>query len=526
MLTEEIQAQEKTGFRLSDHPWMSLVASWVIGILVLILVASIATSLGVPGDAPYRPLITPTLAHILVLFWITPFMLQLPNGKTNLRKYLDDIRLSHIKPFLPLLILGVSSSLILLLLLSVNSFIYRLVQGFPINFTFIRRAIDLQMDLPPQSLSWIVAFPSIFEEVSWRGVMLVLFMKKYSPRKSILDHRNWLWQFPLAQPADSSNYQADFVIRQVIFGSAPRFFLRLSGAADRQLNARHALPFPGEYVHRLVYALFSTLCACRHADPVYPAQSSGCHIDLNRLGQGFQSALDPQTGKVAAYLFPERSIMKKKTQTLHRYFFGLAGLILLAGLLLTALLFNQAHLHRYPALIAAAYQDAQHHLTVPGAREVKLTRTGAYGIYFEHSLTSSIYPDIEMPPAIDCTLTSKATGTVIEAVPDYVKTNRYRSKDLHAGVLIMSLTVAQPGTYTFACTYQDERTEPELRVALGPNYFWEFLRVAWKISLPLLGGSSILCGSLLLAMLLFGTGFAFKVLSGLKSNPNTDSYLN
>jgi hypothetical protein len=214
--------------------------------------------------------------------------------------------------------------------------------------------------------------------------------------------------------------------------------------------------------------------------------------------------------------------MKVKKQTLHCWLFGLAGLTLLAGLMLATLLFKQAHLQRYPALITAAYQDVRHHLIVPGEMEVKLSRTGAYGIYLEYDLTSSIYPDVEIPPAIDCTLTSKATGAVIEAAPDYVDTNRYTSKDLHSGVLIMSITVDQPGSYIFACDYQDGRKEPEIQVALGPNYLWEFLQLAWKIGLPLLGGSSILCGSLLLAMLLFVIGIAFKVLSGLKNNSNTD----
>lgn len=181
--------------------------------------------------------------------------------------------------------------------------------------------------------------------------------------------------------------------------------------------------------------------------------------------------------------------MKKKTQTLHRWLFSFAGLIILVGLLLAALLFKQTHLHQYPALIAAAYQATQHHLMVPGEMDVKLTRASAYGIYFEYDPTSSIYPDVKTPPVLDCTLTSKTKGTVIEAVPDYVKTNRYTSRDLHAGVLIMSLTVNQPGTYTFACNYQDGRTEPEIRVALGPNYCWEFLRVTWKISLPFLCSS-------------------------------------
>ena len=32
-------------------------------------------------------------------------------------------------------------------------------------------------------------------------------------------------------------------------------------------------------------------------------------------------------------------------------------------------------------------------------QDIKLTRTGAYGIYYEFSLVSSIYPDEGMPPA-------------------------------------------------------------------------------------------------------------------------------
>jgi hypothetical protein len=224
------------------------------------------------------------------------------------------------------------------------------------------------------------------------------------------------------------------------------------------------------------------------------------------VGQSFLQTLDPQTGKLT---FMEKNKMKK--QNLHRWLFSIAGLIMLAGLLMTTLLFKQANINRYPSLIAEAYQETRHHLRVPGDMEVKLNRTGAYGIYFEYDLTSSIYPEVEIPPTIDCTLTSKTTGAVIEAVPDYVQTNRYRSKDLHSGVLIMSLTVEKPGAYTFACDYQDGRVEPEIRVALGPNYFWEFLRVVWKSGLPVLGGSSILCGSVLLAFLLLISGVVFKV---------------
>ena len=70
MYAEEIHPQEKERFRFSNHPWISLVALNVTGILMIVLVAIAANLVGVPEDAPYRPLITPTLAHLLVLFVI------------------------------------------------------------------------------------------------------------------------------------------------------------------------------------------------------------------------------------------------------------------------------------------------------------------------------------------------------------------------------------------------------------------------------------------------------------------------
>jgi len=222
MYTEEIHPQEKTKFHLSNHPWIGLAALLVTWILVLILVVIIASLVGIPVDAPYRPLITPTLAHILGLFIIIPFVLKLPNGKTTFRAYLDDIRLSRVRPFLPLLILGISSSLILLLVLSINSLVFRISQGFPLNPAFLRRMINLQANLPPGSLSYIVSFPAIFEEVSCRGVMLVLFLKRHSAKKSILITALGFGLFHFLNLL--GGVEAEFVIQQVIFGSAVGLF--------------------------------------------------------------------------------------------------------------------------------------------------------------------------------------------------------------------------------------------------------------------------------------------------------------
>jgi len=212
----------KRKLHLADHPWIGLGIKWVISIVVLIGMIIITNLLGVPGDAPYRSLITPTFAHLIILFGVTPFILQLPNGKASFRKYIGDIRLSQFKPFLPLLILGISSSVIMLLLLSINSFVYRIIQGLPINIAFVRPIIDLRIDLPPKSKSWIIAFPSIFEEISWRGVVLVLFMRKYSAKKSILITALGFGFFHLLNLL--GGVEIDFVIRQVIFGSALGFF--------------------------------------------------------------------------------------------------------------------------------------------------------------------------------------------------------------------------------------------------------------------------------------------------------------
>jgi hypothetical protein len=182
--------------------------------------------------------------------------------------------------------------------------------------------------------------------------------------------------------------------------------------------------------------------------------------------------------------------------------YSIAAVVILFGILLSGLIFEKSGLAMYPAMIADAYREQQHHLSVPGTKDIKLMRTGAYGIYYEYSLVSSSVDPPKNPPAINCSLTSKSTGEKIEAVPDYVETNRYWSKDQkRIGVLIMSITVDKPDSYTFACHYQDGSTRPEISISLGPNYFWEFLRVAWKISLPTLGGMSTLCGSLLLALL-------------------------
>ncbi len=191
--------------------------------------------------------------------------------------------------------------------------------------------------------------------------------------------------------------------------------------------------------------------------------------------------------------------MHLKGSQSHKKYIYIAGLITLVGLAAAAWLFRRSGLASYPNLIKEAYQETQHYLEVPGSSVVELTRTGAYGIYYEQTISDD---ERKALPALECSLTTKSTGSKIEAVPDYVKTNRYASDDLgRSGVLIMSITVNKPDAYTFACDFQGDHGDQEITVSLGPNYLWEFFKVVGKISLPVAGGVGIICSSILIAFI-------------------------
>ena len=66
------------------------------------------------------------------------------------------------------------------------SFVYRLFEGQPIDWSFSQQVFDPSRDVPPASPSLLISIPSIFEEVAFRGIVLTVFLSKYSERKSII----------------------------------------------------------------------------------------------------------------------------------------------------------------------------------------------------------------------------------------------------------------------------------------------------------------------------------------------------
>lgn len=174
-------------FTLIEHPWLFLLvfifATFVCQILMgLILIVAFKLPLNAPATNFWAML----LGNLLLLFIVVPFVLGFPQRMHPYTKYLSEIRLTHVKPVLGLIVLGISCYLILALSQVAGVLIYRLTQGQPIDPSFFRNVFNLAYELPPRSMSWLYSLPPVLEEVAFRGVILALFLRFYNQPRAVL----------------------------------------------------------------------------------------------------------------------------------------------------------------------------------------------------------------------------------------------------------------------------------------------------------------------------------------------------
>ena len=172
-------------FQFRDHPWIYQLVSVLVFIVLVILVLIFVNLIGIPSQAPYRSLIVAGLPQALALFTLAPFVFHVPAGKRSYKEYLRDIRLTQLKPFIPLLVLGVSCAALWLFTSGLCTILYRYIQDLPVTWHFIKGVYNLRTSLPLYSQSFIYALPTIFEEIGTRGILLPLFLRKYSVKKAI-----------------------------------------------------------------------------------------------------------------------------------------------------------------------------------------------------------------------------------------------------------------------------------------------------------------------------------------------------
>lgn len=178
---------EKKKFQLYEHPWLSLLVIEVTYVVSNILAGSVIFGMmGLSGDSPVVVLALLLSYHFLTVFVFAYLVFRLPKGKTTFRQFLDDIGLTRVQPFSRLVLLTLSCYIILALSQVAASFVHRLFEGLPVTWSFVRQAFNLSSVLPSSSPSLYISIPSFFEEMAFRGIVLTVFLSRYSEHKSII----------------------------------------------------------------------------------------------------------------------------------------------------------------------------------------------------------------------------------------------------------------------------------------------------------------------------------------------------
>jgi membrane protease YdiL (CAAX protease family) len=204
MNTQETREHRRTRFEFADHPWISMIVFLVLTAFLIILFAIIRNLTG---------LFDPGTGFLLMIVFVTPFVMRIPRTKHSFsehlddvrqnrkepkiwlailaffaycRDYLDEIRLTQVKPVIPLLLLGLSCWVILAFSQAAGTIVFRLTQGRPLTAAFVLSTISISGNLPPRSMSLFTSFWVIFEEIVWRGIFLALFLGFYSKRKAVI----------------------------------------------------------------------------------------------------------------------------------------------------------------------------------------------------------------------------------------------------------------------------------------------------------------------------------------------------
>jgi len=212
-----------TKYQLKDHPWMALVVV-LFSFVFLINACSIVLFeiLQLNPQDRINQILPSTISHLLLIVIISPLLFKLPRGSSDLKRYFNDIGLLQIKPFYKLIAIGLTCYLIFLLSQAAGTIIYGLSQNESINLHFLSEIVEFSNEFPPKSNGWLISLPSVLEEFIFRGIILVVFLNKYSSIKAIIYSAISFGLIHLLNLA--SDKELIWVLGQVIWSSVTGLF--------------------------------------------------------------------------------------------------------------------------------------------------------------------------------------------------------------------------------------------------------------------------------------------------------------
>ncbi|NPD88589.1 MAG: CPBP family intramembrane metalloprotease [Asgard group archaeon] len=178
-IVEEIEEPKK------ENIWFLILGVLILYGLILVFANNILGRIVSSETLESKPyLYQINLFVILLVFFlvIVPFLFRIPERNQTYLQFLKKIKLIKIQPIIAVLGLGITTGVIFLVFLLLSSLVSVAIIGGELILDFRLLWVGYGFS----EYLYRALIPGIWEEVAFRGIVLVLLLKKYSKQNSII----------------------------------------------------------------------------------------------------------------------------------------------------------------------------------------------------------------------------------------------------------------------------------------------------------------------------------------------------